>query len=204
MIDLVVFDIDGVLVDTDSLHLDATNEALRMFYDSSVSISVDEYASTKCMRTRDRLMHFASKGIRRDDVQFIEKVKREIVSCAIAKGAIVRDDRLVEVFSSLSRVAHVAVATNSCVSYAADVLSRLCVGEFVELLTTGTHVSMPKPHPGVYEVTMRHFSVRPERTMVFEDSEDGVRSAVAAGAHVTVVRSPGDIDVDYVMGALEV
>ena len=54
---------------------------------------------------------------------------------------------------------------------------------------TAEDIANSKPHPEIYLTAAARFGVRPDEMLVFEDSENGCRSAVAAGARVVAVPS---------------
>jgi beta-phosphoglucomutase-like phosphatase (HAD superfamily) len=54
-------------------------------------------------------------------------------------------------------------------------------------------VERPKPSPDIYLKAMLELGVSARETLVVEDNEHGMQAARAAGAHVLVVRNPGDV-----------
>jgi beta-phosphoglucomutase-like phosphatase (HAD superfamily) len=59
-----------------------------------------------------------------------------------------------------------------------------------EFILTAENVTHGKPHPEIYLTAAQQFGVEPARLLVLEDSQNGCRAAVAAGACVVAV--PGD------------
>ena len=56
-------------------------------------------------------------------------------------------------------------------------------------------VSMPKPNSEIYVTAMNKLGVKPEETLILEDNENGIRSAIDSGAHL--MRIEGVHDVTY-------
>lgn len=65
-----------------------------------------------------------------------------------------------------------------------DILNFYKVSERFELLVSQEDVSRPKPDPEGFLKAMEYFSVVPENTIIFEDSEDGIQAALESGGCV--------------------
>ncbi len=79
------------------------------------------------------------------------------------------------------------VATSSHSSFARDVLSRCDVEERFQFVLTAENVTHGKPDPEIYEIACARLGLAPAHVMVLEDSENGCRAAVAAGAFAVAV-----------------
>jgi HAD superfamily hydrolase (TIGR01509 family) len=90
---------------------------------------------------------------------------------------------LFELLSYLeSRALPKGVATSSRRPYIESVLRKFELGERFDLLLTSEDVVEGKPHPEIYLTAASRLGVRPGEMLVLEDSENGTRSAAAAGA----------------------
>ena len=83
-----------------------------------------------------------------------------------------------------------AIATGSRRQFVGEVLGRFDLEPRFEFVLTSDEVTNGKPHPEIYLTTAERLGVAPGEMLVLEDSENGCRSAAAAGAFVVVV--PGD------------
>lgn len=83
-----------------------------------------------------------------------------------------------------------AIATSSGRSYTATVLSRAGFERRFQFVLTGEDVREGKPSPEVYLSAARQFGLPPTALMVLEDSENGCRAGVAAGAYTVAVPGP--------------
>lgn len=79
------------------------------------------------------------------------------------------------------------IATSSGPKFTRDVLARFNLEPRFRFIITGEDVQHGKPHPDVYLLAASRFPVEPSQMMVLEDSENGCRSAVAAGAFAVAV-----------------
>lgn len=83
-----------------------------------------------------------------------------------------------------------AVATSSGRRFTTDVLGRFDLEPRFTFLLTSEDVVDGKPHPEIYQKAAARFGLGPAQVVVFEDSQNGCRAAVAAGAVAVAV--PGD------------
>ncbi|MEZ6057927.1 MAG: HAD family phosphatase [Planctomycetaceae bacterium] len=79
------------------------------------------------------------------------------------------------------------VATSSPRRFLMNLLGRYELEPRFSVTMTAEDVSQGKPHPEIYLSVAQRLGVAPERMLVLEDSENGTRSAAAAGAHVISV-----------------
>jgi HAD superfamily hydrolase (TIGR01509 family) len=80
-----------------------------------------------------------------------------------------------------------AVATSSGRRFTSDVLGRFRLEPRFQFVLTAEDVVEGKPHPEIYLKAAVHFGVEPAEIVVFEDSQNGCRAAVAAGAIAVAV-----------------
>ncbi|OHB73655.1 MAG: hydrolase, partial [Planctomycetes bacterium RBG_13_63_9] len=97
-----------------------------------------------------------------------------------------------------------AIATSS-----SRELLDACLGPFdleprFEFVLVAEDVTHGKPHPEVYRTAARRFGLRPEETLVLEDSENGCRAAAAAGAFTVAVPGEHSRDHDFSVASLVV
>jgi HAD superfamily hydrolase (TIGR01509 family) len=88
-----------------------------------------------------------------------------------------------------------AIATSSPRGFVEYVLSRFALEPRFEFALTSEDVTEGKPHPEIYRRACERLGRRPGEVIVFEDSEAGCRSAVASGARVVAV--PGEYSTSH-------
>jgi len=180
----VVFDLDGLLVNTEDLYQDVGGELLRRRGRTFDGDLLD------AMMGRPQAVALATMidwhGLA-DTVETLAAETREIFQGLLAErlkpmpGA-------VEIVGSLRRQGLPrGVATSSGPEFAHDVLARVGLLESFGFVLTAADVSQGKPHPEVYQLAARRAGVPPGQMLVFEDSAAGCAAAVAAGAVVVAV-----------------
>jgi beta-phosphoglucomutase len=195
---LVIFDLDGVLVDACDWHRDALNEALLEV--SNTSIEEKEHVSTfNGIPTRKKLeILIDQKRVKESDLERIYDLKQEKTIQIIQQKAQKRKEKI-ELITELKRRGFVvACFTNSIRETANLMLSKTGVLDLFELVVTNQDVSNPKPDPEGYVKVMKHFRASKEETCIIEDSPKGIEAAEQSGAQVIVVKNPDDVNLSLI------
>ncbi len=191
--ELVIFDLDGVLIDSKELHFEALNEALREI-GHEFEISHREH-STKYdgLSTRKKLeMLNTEKGFPVEHFETVWKRKQEITVRML--GEIKRDQELVSFMEFLqSKRIKLAVASNSVRNTIDIVLANLGIAQYFSLILSNEDVESSKPHPEIYWKTMMYFRVVPDATVIFEDSYVGRLAAQRSGAKLIPIENRKDL-----------
>jgi HAD superfamily hydrolase (TIGR01509 family) len=80
-----------------------------------------------------------------------------------------------------------AIATSSGPAFVANVLGRFKLGPRFQFILTCDDITHGKPDPEIYLKAARRFELDPSEMLVLEDSQNGCRAAVAAGAFAVAV-----------------
>jgi HAD superfamily hydrolase (TIGR01509 family) len=200
---LVIFDLDGVLVEAKEIHFDALNSSLKNL-DEKYVISWEEHLrSYDGLKTYDKLKLLSlSKGLPLDkDVQ--EKIfadKQIFTSKALNNLQI--NETLIDILSKLKEQNfNIACCSNSVKNTVDLVLRKLGIDNFFDLKLSNENVKFAKPHPEIYWKAMSYFGALPEETLIIEDSPTGLTSAYKSGAKVLRVKNPNDFDFDKIFTA---
>jgi HAD superfamily hydrolase (TIGR01509 family) len=90
-----------------------------------------------------------------------------------------------------------AIATSGSRDYADQILTRIELRHRFEMVITADDISRGKPDPEIYLLAARRFGVEPAEVLVLEDSQNGCRAGVAAGAYTVAVPSEHTEGHDY-------
>ena len=90
-----------------------------------------------------------------------------------------------------------AIATGSSRSFARKVLGHFNLEPRFQFMLTSEDVRQGKPHPEIYLKAAERLGLKPAQLLVLEDSENGCRAAVAAGAYTVAVPSHHSSDHDF-------
>lgn len=195
---LVVFDMDGVLVDGCEWHRIALNDALLEVCNYEIPLD-EHYQIYNGLPTKVKLQKLSEKGvISPSQIDFIENLKQEKTESAILGNAVLRKEK-VELLEYLKgKGIKVACFTNS-IRYNAELMLRLTgVLDLFDLLVTNQDVTRPKPDPEGYLMCMKSLGVEKSDCLIVEDSPKGVEAAQASGAKVLIVKGPDEVTVDLI------
>lgn len=193
MIKLIVFDLDGVLVDARDLHYEALNLALNEI-GSQYIIDREEHLSTYDGRpTKAKLKLLTeNKGFPPEKYHEVWKNKQEKTVQII--NNMTTDYRMAHVLSELKQMGYkIYVGSNSVKHTIKMMLLRRGILEFVDEIFSNQDVKNPKPSPEIYLRCMLGAEVSPKETLVIEDSHVGRKSAMDSGAHLFAVKNPDDV-----------
>jgi HAD superfamily hydrolase (TIGR01509 family) len=198
MIKLVVFDLDGVLLDSKEIHFNALNLALDEFGDNYIIHRHEQDTVYEGLTTNAKLHILTeTKGLPKDLHRDVWQRKQEY--SAVLFESISPDEDLVSLFKFIkSRGIKIAVASNSIRQTLNTCLTALGVQPYVDYSLSNEDVALPKPDPQIYNKCMEHFDSLPDETVIFEDSEIGLRAASASGARVEKVVNRKDVYFDRI------
>ena len=192
MTKLVIFDLDGVLIDSKDYHYDALNEALGEEY----AITREEHVSTyDGLPTTAKLELLSkNKGLPADRYEEIWKAKQEN-TLHIFKTKVDKDYELMGYFQQLVDEGYkVAVASNSIRNTVKIILLRLGLLEFVDIYVSNEDVVRNKPFPSMYWKCMMALGALPDDTVILEDSHIGRQGALDSKCHLVPIENRSDLN----------
>ncbi|MBN1256713.1 MAG: HAD family phosphatase [Planctomycetes bacterium] len=190
----IVFDMDGVLFDTEPLHMKAWNQSLitlgagqeydREFYNSWVGktdVTLGDYLEEKhpALKGEGRVGYHTRKG----------ELFREIL-----KAELVPFPGVPEGLERLGAQLPLAVATSSHRVDIELMLEITGLKHIFQASCTYNDVNNHKPHPEPYLHAAERLGVKPEECIALEDSPGGVKSAKAAGMLTLGIKSTFDAE----------
>ncbi|AKD54312.1 HAD family hydrolase [Spirosoma radiotolerans] len=191
----VIFDMDGVIVDTNPHHRIAWREYYQRYGKTLSDADFVQYVSGK--HNNDILNHlFSGKVLTADESKQLAQEKealfRELYSKEITPVV-----GLIPFLQSL-KDAHIltAVATSAPVENLDFVMDALSLRPYFDVLLNESLVSHPKPDPEIYQKAMDMLGVDPAESIIFEDSMTGIQAAKASGASVVgmaTTQSPDEL-----------
>lgn len=194
----VIFDLDGVLIDSKEIHFDALNLALKSINEKYVISRREQADIFEGMTTRSKLDILShTKGLPRELHNYVWNLKQQY-SAAMFKD-LPRDEDLVNIFKSISEQnIAIGVASNSIRETLTTCLQALGVWEYVDVSLSNEDVSNPKPNPEIYNKCMLMLGSIPTTTIVFEDSVIGRQAAEQSGAFLVEVERRTDLTIPFI------
>jgi len=200
MIKLILFDLDGVLIDAKKLHYDALNLALGDKY----FISEDEHTNIYDGRkTKEKLnILTVDKGfpLELHDQVYIDKQKvtHELIS------QLKPIDEIISLFKVLEAKHYIiGVCSNSIRRTVLTALAKTELMEYCSVILSNEDVKNSKPHPEMYWKAMSMMGVLPENTLIVEDSPPGLLAAQRSRANYIRVDDPWDVTREKILPNLK-
>ncbi|HEY4110311.1 hexitol phosphatase HxpB [Puia sp.] len=181
----VIFDMDGLLIDSEPCWQEAGMETLLEF---KVTLSQVQYHHTTGLRTREWLDYWFSQfGIGKEGIPAAEAaLHRNVIGKIKANAAPMPGVKpIIDFFKT--RGFHIGLATSSPLSLVQVVVDKLGIGNCFEAIASAEHLPYGKPHPQVYMDCAEALSVNPLHCLAFEDSFNGLIAAKAARMKCVVV-----------------
>jgi HAD superfamily hydrolase (TIGR01509 family) len=189
MIKLVIFDLDGVLVEAKEIHYEALNKALGEY-----AISWDEHLSIyDGLKTNQKLdMLHEHKGLPKEQFKEIWNNKQKYTLEALRD---LKPNHQLQVCMDMliAEGYKLAVCSNSIRKTILTVLSKFDIIDRFDLILSNEDIVNSKPHPEMYWKAMSKMGVLPEETLIVEDSPYGLLAAARSKAYVMRVGSPKEI-----------
>lgn len=202
MIKLVIFDLDGVLLDSKEIHFNALNLALGEVADDYIISRKEQDTVFEGLTTNVKLdILTKTKGLPSELHKDIWHRKQEYSAKLFESTS--KDEALLDIFRYIkSRGVKIAVASNSIRKTLDTCLESLGVASYVDFSLSNEDVEFPKPYPQIYTKCMAQLQVSPKDTIIFEDSEIGLRAAIGSGARVEKVLNRKDVYFERIDRAL--
>jgi beta-phosphoglucomutase len=188
--DAAIFDFDETMIELEAQH-SAASEALCREMGSDYRELPDSFRLASGTRILDEVRELRdSFGWKRSLGELMAIRQRHFREACRAAEL-----RLLPCVGDVVRALHarglrLAIASSAVGAEIDEILRRLGVRDFFELIVDGAQVARAKPDPEPYLVTAKKLGVAPERCIVFEDSHVGVVAAKRAGAYCVAVRNP--------------
>ncbi|MBT4207540.1 HAD-IA family hydrolase [Candidatus Woesearchaeota archaeon] len=198
MIKLIIFDLDGVLVDARELHYNALNKALESIGKKYI-IEREEHLSTYDGLSTTKKLNLLSenKKLPKELHDSVWRVKQEKTRQIIDGFSI--DSRIQGILRSLKTEGYmIACATNSIRETAKLQLIRKGFFEYIDFMYSNQDVKNPKPNSEIYMRCMIQAGVNPNETLIVEDSHIGRKGAIASGGILCGVKNTTEVTYDKI------
>ena len=188
MLKAVIFDMDGVIIDSEPMHIDVV---IRILKDHGADVSRDAIARYIGISNSAMWAELA-------DEYRIDKPVRELNGIQHSMNIRMLDERddvmvpgVPELLRSIKKNnLKTAIASSSAPDYIAAVIRKFNIGHYFDAVVSGEEVARGKPEPDIFLRAARLLGVPAGECVVIEDSDHGIEAAVRAGMKVIGFRNP--------------
>jgi len=202
MTNLLIFDMDGVLIDCKYIHAKAFISSWNI---SNPSNQIDEIFHHKYLDGRntymkiDYLQNYFSILVDRLEI-FNNKQMQTIASLELFEYSTI----ICKLFEQLKNTGYkLACASNSIRTTVNLVLNKLNITQYFDLILSNEDVNNPKPSPDIYQKVMTSLDYLPTDTYIFEDSPIGLSAAKASRANVIHIHDSKDLNYSFITKSLK-
>jgi HAD superfamily hydrolase (TIGR01509 family) len=181
----VLWDNDGVLVDTEGFYFQATRSVLAAV---GIELTLDQFQEISLRRGESTFRLAEERGVGAEDIADLRTERDRLYANALATQCCVIDG-VDAVLRSLHGKVRMGVVTSSRRKHFEIVHATSGLLPYFDFVLAREDYKHSKPHPEPYLTALRRYHLRPEQCIVVEDSERGLAAANAAGLECLVVLS---------------
>ncbi len=195
MIKGLIFDLDGVIVNTDTYHYEAWKSVANK-YSIQIDKSINE--NLKGLSRRDSwnlIMEIGNIELSDEETNIVLETKNNLYRKKLKNLS--RDNLLLGVENFLQELNHkeFKLAIGSSSKNAKDILNYLNLSSYFDSIIDGSMVKKLKPSPDIFIKAAKNLELKPSHCIVFEDSLSGVKAAKDGGFKVIGVGNKELLDV---------
>ncbi len=193
VVEALIFDLDGVLVDTVGLHFQSWQMLARQH---NLTLTPADLAHFKGRHRRDCVIElFAPRTLTEAEITAFLIIKNNAyldLLHNVNPQTLLMPGVVPLIEAARQRGLKIAVASSSM--NALPVLERTGLAALMDVITDGGVVSRAKPEPDIFLWTAGALRTSPANCLVLEDSEAGVAAAVRAGMYVVGIGEPANLN----------
>ncbi len=182
-----IFDMDGTMFDTETLRFKTLKQASQELIGQAFS---DEYLMS-CLGLSAKRAEELAKKIYGEAINYsdIRQYADQLELAHVRQYGVPIKYGLIEVLERLRKSGlRMAVATSSKRVIAEEYLINANIYKYFDVVVCGDDVEQGKPHPEIFLLAATRLNVEPSDCLMYEDSDNGIKSAHAAGGHTVLIR----------------
>ena len=193
MIKAIIFDLDGVLVNTKLIHFKALNLALKKHkireinYEDHIKIfdGLPTFEKLNIITKRNKLSNEKKKSIQKLKQRFTKSLLEENIKY---------DKKIYLLFKKLSKKYKIAIATNAVRKTLDICLKNLKLNKFVNYTVCNEDLNNSKPNPEIYLRIFIKFGIYPDEAIILEDSHYGRQAAIHSGGNLIPIKNLNEVN----------
>ncbi|MDE7326921.1 MAG: GNAT family N-acetyltransferase [Lachnospiraceae bacterium] len=188
MLKAILFDMDGVIIDSEPLHAAAAVNALKKFGVTTTA----KFCYSFIGSTAKHMLEVAKEkwGLSAP-VEELMRANEEAKKELLRQEGYPAIPGILPLMESLNHEGYqIAIASSSPLEEIFDTVNRQHLNGLVHKIISGMQVAHPKPAPDIFLTAAKELGVLPDECLVIEDSTNGLNAAKAAGMARLAFRNP--------------
>ncbi len=196
MLKAVIFDMDGILVNSPEYNRQAYNIVLK---EKGINLTKDYWRKNMGRSLIDQVKTWKKDFKFHGELEYKEILdkKLEVEKEFLKKGIIVSPFLKIFLNELKDNKINMAVATSSTKDRTKRILELMDLKKFFDVLISSEDVQKHKPNPDVFLKAAEKLNVKPEDCVVFEDAVNGVHAAKKAGMKVVALITEFSSEEDF-------
>lgn len=178
----VIFDMDGVLVDSEPLHVSVESNMIKELGIPLKKEMYSKFAGTTSLCMWKTLIE--EFRLEKDPKELSVESDQRFVNELLHTDKVQLFDGVLDVLKKLYKGGiPIALASSSSKKIVEAVLRKFDIANYFTVIVTGSDVQQSKPHPEIFLLAAKKLDVPPSLCVVIEDSPNGVKAAKNAGIY---------------------
>ncbi len=195
MLKAVLFDMDGVIVDTEPLHRKAYHQ---MFDDVNIDVSLDLYASFTGQSTINICKRLVDHFNLSETPEYLVSLKRKHYKYFFDNGELDLIDGVLDRIKDYhTNNVTLVVASSASMHGINQIFDRFDLNQYFSAKFSGADLKQSKPHPEIFIKAAESTGFNKSECIVIEDSTNGIKAAKAANIFCVGFKSPHSSGQEY-------
>jgi HAD superfamily hydrolase (TIGR01509 family) len=197
MLKAVLFDMDGVIVDTEPLHRKAYHQ---MFDDVNINVDEDLYASFTGQSTINICKRLVDHFNLNETPEELVSLKRKHYKIFFENDDLELIDGVLDRIQDYhSNDVKLVVASSASMLGIKQIFERFDLNQYFSAKFSGADLKKSKPHPEIFIKAAESTGFSKSECLVIEDSTNGIKAAHSAGIYCVGFKSPHSSHQDYAL-----
>jgi len=183
MVEAILWDNDGVLVDTERLYFQATQRALA---GAGIELTLDLYKEVSLRQGKSLFSLATQRGLTAEQIAAL-RLERDEIYTGLLRSEQLLFSGVLETLRELHKKYRMAIVTSSRRVHFDVMHEKTEISEFFEFVLAREDYGQSKPNPEPYLTALRMLSVPAEKCVAIEDTERGLAAARAAKLRCVMV-----------------
>lgn len=178
----IIFDLDGVIIDSVNCEFKAYKEALK---ETGFEISLNDFLKARGGTSIELLARIAKAKQVKFDLEKVTKRKNSIYKTNLHR---VKPYREMVEFIKRIKDCKLGVASSGSIETINPILKNIGIKNLFDAIIASEDITHGKPNPEIFLLAAKKLKAKPSECLVFEDSKEGISAAIAAGMKVVAIK----------------